>query len=643
MEAEFNPLDDLEPLIEAVRDPVVILDSEWKITDASPGFCDRLGKPVEDLIEVTFPSLIHPDDMADAEDSLSRLRQVGHGDEFTGRLRMTEGWCWYQWSGIASHGKNGEIERIVLSARNISIQKELEEALRQSRTRYDSVLACSRDAIFIHDLDATLVEVNDRTCELLGYSREELIGMSAHQFHPPAATQRIDALFDDFPERRMVQFEVPVTRKTGRTFLAKTCIHLVDPGKGICIGVMRDVTSQRETERALNLERELAHRYLDVAGSILIEIDCDSHVKMINRKGCEVLGLDREHVIGRSWIENFVPEDARELVRDRLKRLIAGGLDNYGENKIICRDGELRTIAWTNRVVRDDAEHATGLLSSGEDITDHLKIQTELEDSLALQQSLFRAAPIGIGMVRNRVLAEVNDCVCEMTGHCRDELIGQGSRILYPAQEDYEFVSRERSRQIHERGTADMQTRFRCRDGKIINVLLSFAPLNPDDLTKGISFTALDITDRIRMEEDLRASEAKYRALSEQITDVVYSLDATGRITYIGPQIERYGYTPEEMIGRPATEFIFEGDRQRAEEDIAYSLSGEGDMGILTFRIASADGSEVFWFEEISKVPRNEAGDVTGIVGVMRGEYGIAKSCYLPSIEIVSIYERVIQ
>ncbi len=76
---------------------------------------------------------------------------------------------------------------------------------------------------------------------------------------------------------------------------------------------------------------------------------------------------------------------------------------------------------------------------------------TDMEQWL---RSIIRAAPTGIGVISNRVILQVNDKVCEMTGYSADELVGQSARMLYPTQEDFDYVGREKYGQIRVKGTS---------------------------------------------------------------------------------------------------------------------------------------------------------------------------------------------
>ncbi|MBU0638822.1 MAG: PAS domain S-box protein [Planctomycetes bacterium] len=170
----------------------------------------------------------------------------------------------------------------------------------------------------------------------------------------------------------------------------------------------------------------------------------------------------------------------------------------------------------------------------------------------ATLRSILRAAPIGIGLVHERIIKHVNDRLCEMTGYQRDELINRDARMLYAATEDYEYVGREKYAQIRARGTGTVETRWRCKDGTVLDILLSSTPLDPDDLAAGVTFSALDITERKHAEQALRASEQNYRELFDSLDDAVFVHDAdTARILDVNRgACEMLGHTRAEILER---------------------------------------------------------------------------------------------
>ncbi|KAF5054697.1 Sensor histidine kinase RcsC [anaerobic digester metagenome] len=157
------------------------------------------------------------------------------------------------------------------------------------------------------------------------------------------------------------------------------------------------------------------------------------------------------------------------------------------------------------------------------DILSRAKSEEALRQSEEYLQAVFRVAPTGIGVVRNRILTRVNERICEMTGYGQEELLGQSARMLYPSQEDFDFVGLEKYRQIREKGTGELETRWKRKDESVIDVLMASTPLDRSDLSVGVTFTALDITERkriqaelVRANQDLSETTARARDLAAQ-------------------------------------------------------------------------------------------------------------------------------
>ncbi|AFV25180.1 putative Histidine kinase [Methanolobus psychrophilus R15] len=175
--------------------------------------------------------------------------------------------------------------------------------------------------------------------------------------------------------------------------------------------------------------------------------------------------------------------------------------------------------------------------------------QKELKKSEERTQSILRAAPAGIGVVVDRMFTEVNLQVCEMTGYSRNELTGSLSRMLYTTQEDFDYVGTEKYRQIAGNGTGIVETRWMRKDGTIIDVLLSSTPIDTSDLSKGVTFTALDITERKEAEKKLAEEAICHRILIEQSSDGIVVLDDNGKVYEANQRYaDMLGYSPEEIL-----------------------------------------------------------------------------------------------
>jgi PAS domain S-box-containing protein len=142
--------------------------------------------------------------------------------------------------------------------------------------------------------------------------------------------------------------------------------------------------------------------------------------------------------------------------------------------------------------------------------------------------SIFSAAPVGIGLLVNQIFTEINETFCKMTGYSRKELIGKNAEIIYASDERNESAGISIYRHIAEKGTGSVETRFKCKDGRILNIFLSSTPLDKGNLSKGVTFIAMDITEKKQAKEALLESEGKFKAIFQNSNDAIMLLNING-------------------------------------------------------------------------------------------------------------------
>ena len=169
--------------------------------------------------------------------------------------------------------------------------------------------------------------------------------------------------------------------------------------------------------------------------------------------------------------------------------------------------------------------------------------------------------------------------------------------MLYATDQEFDFVGHEKYRQIALNGSGSVETRWRRKDGAMIDILLSSAPLVAGDLSRGVTFTALDITERRRGEDALRASEKRYRQLIEMLQEGIWTIDADARTTFVNPRMaEMLGYTVEEMLGKHL--FSFMDDRgveecKRLSRSPLQAASRSGTISSFSARTESGYTSRI--------------------------------------------------
>ncbi len=118
-------------------------------------------------------------------------------------------------------------------------------------------------------------------------------------------------------------------------------------------------------------ERNLARKYIDVAGSPMLTIGRDLRVHLANHKACKILGYDNEDIVGKNWFDTFIPEDETDKQREYFLELLKEpvGLPDTIQNTVITKSGDRKLIEWHYVVLKDEDKKLTEILISGEDIT----------------------------------------------------------------------------------------------------------------------------------------------------------------------------------------------------------------------------------------------------------------------------------
>jgi PAS domain S-box-containing protein len=246
-------------------------------------------------------------------------------------------------------------------------------------------------------------------------------------------------------------------------------------------------------------------------------------------------------------------------------------------------------------------EHMTRLPFAVKEALEQVIIQKEkrasellLKENEEKLQSIFSVAPIGIGLVVNRVIMEVNNTFCNITGYTRKELIGKSSELIYASKEEYDSDGTEKYRQISDKGIGSVETRFKCKNGKILNILLSSAPLDIADLTKGVTFTAMDITEKKRVEEALHESEERFRILYNDAVVGLYRTNLHGEIFLANTTlVKMLGFQSfGELAARNLTEAGYGPSYKR--QQFVDQIEKEGEVKDLEAIWICKDGKEIF-------------------------------------------------
>ncbi len=239
-------------------------------------------------------------------------------------------------------------------------------------------------------------------------------------------------------------------------------------------------------------------------------------------------------------------------------------------------------------------------------------------------KAILAKSPLGIGLVKNRVVGWHNEAMGSMLGYGPGELEGLEFSLLFPDQNELRRTDAAVSRTLREHG-ARVETRCLCKDGAVLNCLLHFALLERQGDDATMILIAEDIGERKRAEEALRQSEEKFRLLAEDMTDIVWTVGLDFMTTYVSPSVERMlGFTPEERKRQSLEEMVTPESSRAIKETFLRELVLEAEgadpdrtvkMEVEYYR---KDGSTI-WAENLVKAVRDPGGEIIGMHGVSRG------------------------
>ncbi|HET7435903.1 MAG TPA: PAS domain S-box protein [Thermoanaerobaculia bacterium] len=304
--------------------------------------------------------------------------------------------------------------------------------------------------------------------------------------------------------------------------------------------------------------------YLAAASMLMVVVGRDEKVDYINRYGCELLECEPHQAIGLNWFDVFMPESVREARRAYFRAIMNGEepMPIGTDIPILTFSGQERLVSWRGTILRDANGQATGVLSSGRDITDSVRIERELRESRDALAALIEAAPVAIAVVdRERRLTLWNPAAEAMFGYTAAEVLGGPSPAI-PPERQAEFDANYRQLFERSRGVT-MESQRRHKDGHIVDVTLSTVALRDafGEVTGAVGIM-IDRTEQHRAETLARRTGRRLDLVVDQIPAVLWTTDRDLIITSVaGAGLQRLGIDEPSLLGRAALDLAANRDR----------------------------------------------------------------------------------
>ncbi|MDD5288135.1 MAG: PAS domain S-box protein [Dehalococcoidales bacterium] len=364
---------------------IIIVDFDGRITYVNDSFLKMLG--YASSTEIVGHSYLELCQFPmETEKMIQTLQKEGH---WVGELasKKKDGSPFIvELSASLVKDESGKFTWVMACFTDVTDRRKIEQSLNESIRFTASLLNNYQHPIIVINPDTSIRYVNPAVETLTGFSVEELIGLKPP--YPWLTSESLPRTEHDFQiamKRGKVWFEEQYHKKNGDLFWVEiTSVpvkHDVEPAYLMTSWV--DITERKQMEAELKREKDLADTYLNIVGVMVAAIDLTGKITMINRRGYTLLGYEQDELPGKNWFSLLIPAKSRREIRKTMSKLTTGVVDsiNHYECSLVAKNGQEKRITSNYILLKDSSGKDTGILISGEDITEMRKAQEQLQHS----------------------------------------------------------------------------------------------------------------------------------------------------------------------------------------------------------------------------------------------------------------------
>ena len=531
---------------------------------------------------------------------------------------------------------------VVAVYEDITERKKAEEQLAYQA----GLLANVNDAIISSDPQFIMKSWNKAAEAMYGWKAEEVLGRVG-----------AEVLRTEFPgtERSKVAQELAGTgefhgeviqcRKDGSRINVEVRTVALRDREGEIIGyasVNRDITERKRVEGELGKLSQFREGIIDNANVWLDVIDENANIVVWNKAAEVISGYSWEEVIGHGkiWEWLYPDEEYRKSITDSVTEVLRSGrVDEDFETRIRRKDGEIRIVSWNERNLLDEQGIVVGSIAIGHDVTERKRMQEELDRYSKHLEELVaeRTQKLTESERRFRDLSDLlpqivfetdetgnltfeNQAGFTITGYTQEDLDrGLNALQMFPPEE--RAKARDRiMRVLGGERSSGTEYRVQRKDGNTFPAIIHTAAALREGKAVGLRGIVIDITDRKRAEDELRAAKERLEYVVTSNPAVIFTSKPRADrsdydVSYMSNRVvSMLGFKPEELIGHP--EFW---DGRVHPDDLRHYLAEvphlwKDGQYAFEYRFLHKDGT-YRWIREETKVVRDADGKPIEVIG----------------------------
>ena len=513
-------------ILEDIEDEYFELDMAGNFTFVNDSLVRYLGYPKTELIGMSFQKCC---DKAFGHKIKELFKEVSRkGTPFKnievsliandGSIRHTE------ISGALMRSDEGKPAGFRLISRDITERKKEED-------RYRILMENIEEGYFELDLQGNITFVNDAHSIKLGYTREEIIGMSFQRYMTESMAKMARKIYVKiYKTGQPARYEIEYNKKNGDKHYCEVSASVINDARGNPIGfrgISLDISGRKQMEEDLREREEKYKTILDNIEDGYYEIDLAGNFTFFNDSMCRIWGYPREELMGMNNRQYSEKENAKKLFETYNQVYLTGVPTKAFDWQIIRKDGSIVHIEASAVLRKDSAGNKTGFMGIVRDITDRKHVEEQLRQNQFFLIKSQEVAQIGSYQVDSRTGRWISSSTL-------DKILGIDENYQKTAQGWFSIIHPDERKDIkrfmyetikvHRKHSFDIELRIVRQNDEQERWVQAKAELTYDQDGNAITMigTIQDITDRKRMEDEILESEHRYRSIIENAQEGIF-------------------------------------------------------------------------------------------------------------------------
>ena len=485
---------------------------------------------------------------------------------------------------------------------------------------FQSIAELGNDGILVFDEHHQIEFANQMASEITGYSNKELLKMPVLSLLGKPLQPFIEDLFihpERYGEKSCTEVQLLTSNREIKE--AEICIALAKTPLGARKGYayLRDITESKRMERRIQEATQQFEKIAEMGDDGIVVFDQAFKITFANQMASEITGIPKEDLIGRNFFSVIGKED-KEFLEGTATRGAGIGEKLCIEMNILTSQGHVKDAEVCIALAKSD----TGEVKTYayiRDITERKKFERDLKDSEEKLRNLFERVRHGLfNSSKEGKFLDCNQALLDMLEYSAKEefLKIDIAHDLYVNPEDRKAFQERIEKDGY---VKDMEVEFKKKNGDKITVLLTGHPIkNEGGEVVGYQGINLDISERKRIENELREANEFFMNLIESSVDGIIAADMKGNIFIFNKGAKTLtGYTAEEVIGKaPITEIYPEGVAKEVMKKLrSPEYGGVGKLTPTQFNVLNKAGEEIP-IQLSAALIYNGAGKETASVGI---------------------------